>query len=151
MRRAKESMENASPPELPSSEDSPTLQLIASRFADLRIRKEDLEEQLKRVQENLDTAEENLVQWMETAGLDQFRTVDGHGCTLRVSIHPSVKDKDALMTWVKKNKLTSMLSVHPSTLKSLCKERLEEGQGLPDGVESFNQTRVTFRRNRNAG
>lgn len=61
--------------------------------------------------------------------------------------YPNVKDKDALMTWVKSKGLEVLLSLNYQTLASLVKERLEGkvNEPIPDGVDIFLKEKLTCR------
>lgn len=123
-----------------------TISQLAERFSVARIEKEDLERQLKDINERLTSIEDNLVDLMESSELTALKTEAGHHLSLRGSCYPTVADKPAFMGWIESNGYHDALTMHHSTLKSLCKELLEEAKPLPDGVEAFMKSRITFRR-----
>jgi len=123
-----------------------TIAQLAERFSVERIKKEDLEGQLKEINERLTSIEDNLVDLMESSDLTALKTAAGHHLSLRGSCYPTVADKPAFMNWIEDNGFHDALTMHHSTLKAMCKELLEEARPLPDGVEAYMKSRITFRR-----
>ena len=123
-----------------------TIAQLAERFSVERIEKENLEKQLKEVNERLASIEDNLVDLMESSELTALKTETGHHLSLRGLCYPTVADKSAFMGWIDVNGYQDALTMHHSTLKALCKELLEEARPLPDGVEAYMKSRITFRR-----
>lgn len=68
------------------------------------------------------------------------------GDTLRVQPEPygQVKDKEAFREWCLANGYERQLQLWPSTMNAVCKERLLEGQPLPDGCDVFIKTKIVY-------
>lgn len=60
---------------------------------------------------------------------------------------PAAKDK--FYAWLKKQKLTSLLTLNAQTMKSMIKERLLNGETIPPGIDVFMKTSVTRIRAKN--
>lgn len=144
--RALKTQPPSSSTSLKTTTKSNSIAALAERFSQARIEKEDLEKLLKDVNERLDSIENNLVDLMESSDLTALKTSEGHHLSLRGACYPTVKDKDTFRSWVVENGFEDALTMHHSTLKALCKELLEEAKPLPDGVEAFMKSRITFRR-----
>lgn len=82
---------------------------------------------------------------MESAGFQKIELAIGGIGYLGDGVYPSIKDKGKFMEWVKKKKLTSMLTFPWQSLKGLVGERLAASEPLPSGVEAFLKTEVKFR------
>lgn len=126
----------------------PTIAQLSERFAGLRMQKDEAEDALKKINEQLGICEDSLVDLMESSELTALRTEAGHHLSLRGACYPTVKDRGQFITWVEEHGYHDALTMHHSTLKSLCKELLEEAKPLPDGVEAFMKSRITFKRGR---
>lgn len=125
-----------------------SISALAEKFAALRLQKEEAEDSLKKINEQLASIEDHLVDLMESSELTALKTEQGHGLSLRGACYPTVKNKEEFNMWIHANGYEDALTMHPSTLKSLCKELLEEAKPLPDGVEAYMKSRITFRRGR---
>lgn len=68
------------------------------------------------------------------------------GTKLQVLPEPygQVKDKEAFRQWCIANGYERQMHLWPSTMNSICKERLVEGEALPEGCEVFRRPRVVY-------
>lgn len=83
--------------------------------------------------------------WGDYGALDNaLRLVDGG--TIRVQPEPygQVKDKEAFRLWCIQNGYERQLQLWPSTMNSVCKERLVAGDNLPDGCEVFVKQKIVY-------
>lgn len=69
------------------------------------------------------------------------------GVTLGESIEPipNVKDRTALITWIKETGQEDLLTLNYQTLASITKAALLEGQPIPPGVEVWMKQKLTAR------
>lgn len=88
-----------------------------------------------------------LTDQMEALGLDSF-TANGRIWTPGVEPHPIVKDRDQLRRWAQ----DVMPDAIPepqlpwNTLKAVTKERLEQGETLPPGVDVYLKPKFSRRK-----
>ncbi len=86
-----------------------------------------------------------LVDALETQNIQKVELASGAICFLQDTPYPVVKDREAVMAWIKKQKMTSLLSVHYQTLKAMTNERLIAGKPLIPGTEVFLKTQARIR------
>ena len=69
------------------------------------------------------------------------------GVTLGESVEPlpNVKDRTALVDWIKTTKQEELLTINYQTLASITKQLLLEGKPIPAGVEVFMKQKLTAR------
>lgn len=69
------------------------------------------------------------------------------GVTLGESVEPlpNVKDRTALVNWIKSTGQEELLTINYQTLASMTKQLLLEGKPIPDGVEVFMKQKLTAR------
>lgn len=69
-----------------------------------------------------------------------------NGGSIRVQVEPygQVRDKEAFRQWCIANGYERQLQLWPSTMNTLCKERLLEAQPLPEGCDAFQKTKVIY-------
>lgn len=70
-----------------------------------------------------------------------------NGVTLGESIEPlpNVKDRTALIEWIKSTGQEELLTLNYQTLASITKQALLEGKPIPPGVEVFMKQKLTAR------
>jgi hypothetical protein len=96
-------------------------------------KKATLEAELKSVNKQIEHYTKIALELMEASGIQNIR-VEGIGLAYQhTSLYPSVKDPDALLEWAREFAPEIVkVGVHPQTLKSFIKERLETGEPIPD-------------------
>jgi hypothetical protein len=82
----------------------------------------------------------------EAATVESLKTTGGHRVGVSPSIASQVVDNDKLIAWAKANGYERKLTLYAPTVLAIVKERLTEGQTLPDGVEARGFDKVTFTR-----
>lgn len=116
------------------------LATIASRWSDLRAEKEELEAKLKDVNlEIMQIAERDIPQMLDDAGLDSVK-VKGIGTVyLQGQIQVAVlsDNQPKLIEYMISEGHSDLVkeTVHPGTLKSWVKERLDENLEVPDFIQ----------------
>jgi len=114
---------------------------FARSLSDLKARKNELEDSLKDVNEQIKTIAENeLPRAMEDADIESFR-VDGVGTVfLQNKIYVSVlaDDREKLYDWLRENGHDDIVKdwVFPQTLTAFAKEQMTEGNPLPDFLKA---------------
>jgi hypothetical protein len=70
-----------------------------------------------------------------------------NGVTLGESVEPlpNVKDREALITWIKNTGQEDLLTLNYQTLASITKQALLEGKPVPPGVEVYMKQKLTAR------
>lgn len=116
---------------------------LHERFFDLRLKKDQLNQQLKEVQLELDQLESDLVLSMENEGLTQIKS-DRGTLYLRDEVYARIEDPNQAFAWLRDNEMGDMIkeTVNAKSLSSLVKEKGE----IP-GVISHFVTKVGRRTN----
>lgn len=126
---------------------------LAQEYADLRLAKDNLEEQLKAIQISLDAYAQMLLdsnsagdsEWGQYGVLKTtMRLVSGD--TIRVQHDPwaRVFDKDANRKWAIKNGMERMLALPWQTINSITKECLIKAMPEPDGVKVWKKSKLVY-------
>lgn len=126
---------------------------LADRLLDLRERKEQLSEQLKAVNAEIEEVDRQLSELMLAEEIQSF-VRSGRMFYLKTETYASaVSDRKAeLIEWLKEHGLGDIVqeTVHPRTLSATVKEMLEEDDELPEElselVNIFEKTTVGLRR-----
>lgn len=122
-----------------------TLDKKAKQFLKIKKHKEQLEEKLSAVNLRIEGISALMLEQLEEDELSSVRLPSGVTVFKRHEVYPKVLDKAELFQWIKRTKQVSLLSVHHQTLKGLCRERLENGESLPTGVDAFIKTSLGHR------
>jgi hypothetical protein len=128
-----------------------TLNAMIRSMQMLRDKKEEVEQQLKGINDEFDVLRIELIpQTMEDGGIASPYNVEGVGrVTLTGDMWVRTINADALKGWLRKSKFGSLIveSINPSTLKAFIKGRIEDGKPLPpeDAVryEAFTRASIT--------
>jgi len=120
-----------------------------NRFASLygagKAAKDALEEQISAINIRLEALSQLLVEAMENQGADKIQLSTGATVYIQDTPYPQVKDREALMAWINKNKMALLLSVNYQTLKGMTNDMLVAGKKPPEGVEVFLKTQARLR------
>lgn len=125
----------------------PGISDVLRHLRTLRDQKTSLEATLSDLNKQIATVSFQAVQLMRDARMTSTK-IEGIGTAyLATTVTPRVKDADAFMTWARENMPEFIReSIHPATLKSQVKERLETGQAMPPdevmGVDYFTDVRL---------
>ncbi len=124
------------------------LEKLALSFRAARDKKEELEEELKEVNKEIDDVSGRLAEVMEAQGVDSFKRAGIGTIYIEIKNRPSIVDKDGFIRWLDDTGRGEMArrAVHPMSLESLVKEMLEEGATLPESLNNFQQRRARLRR-----
>nr|PZN59543.1 MAG: hypothetical protein DIU58_17855 [Sphaerobacter thermophilus] len=126
---------------------------LADRLLDLRERKEQLSEQLKAVNAEIEEVDRQLAELMLSEEIQSF-VRSGRMFYLKTEtyVSASADRKPELIQWLKDHGLGDIVqeTVHPRTLSATLKEMLEENDELPPDlaelVNVFEKTTVSLRK-----
>jgi len=118
---------------------------LASLFAASKQIKDSLEEKISFINLQLEALSQLLVEALEDQEIQKVELSSGALVFLQDTPYPQVKDKELVLAWIKKNRMTQLLGVNYQTLKGLTNELLVAGKKLPDGVEVFLKTQARVR------
>jgi hypothetical protein len=108
---------------------------IAVVLNERREEKENLEKALKDTNLCLEAATRVLLNEMETQQVDSIKTA-GYSYSRSPEPYPQTTDREALRAWALAE-MPDNLALPFQTLRALTKQRLEDGDALPPGVEAF--------------
>lgn len=110
---------------------------LADLFRELKEKKETLEDDLKKLNAEIESVEEQLADQMITEENSSFtRKGKTFYLTEKLFVNSIADKRDDLHSWLKKNGFQDLVkeTVHPSTLKGFVKEQLEENEELPEDI-----------------
>ena len=115
----------------------------AYREADKAV--DDLDAKRKEAERVRYFAEKRLLDQMVTEEIKSFKVEGLGGFRKEVKAYPNIVDRLAMEKWIKRHKDARSLftmSVHAGKLKTFVRERLENGETIPDGVETFMKPKI---------
>jgi hypothetical protein len=118
---------------------------LTREFARRRAMKKTLEGHISLENTELEAISQILIKDLEGSEIQKIGLTTGETGYIQDEPYSSVEDKKKLMAWIKKSKLTDILTVHWQTLNGIVKERLGEGKPLPPGVKAFLKTSFRLR------
>jgi hypothetical protein len=118
---------------------------LALQLGRTKRNKAKLEEKIRLMNIEIAAHEQLLVEYLENTDQTQFRTRSGVLISLKDDVYPQVKNQPVFFQWIKRNRYAYLLSVHHKRLESLVKQLLEEGKRLPEGVDVFMKTTISYR------
>jgi hypothetical protein len=121
---------------------------MIGRLRILMDQKESLEEQVKETTEQIKKVKLRLRSSFQTQEIKSLN-IEGLGtCGTRDMIYAKVEDPDAAREWLAEIGREEVLTeqFNKSRLNSLVKERLENGDGIPECVSWVESTEVSLRR-----
>ena len=104
-------------------------------YVQARKAKDELEVKLSVVQTQIDALTLLFTQRMEEEDVTSLTFTDGVVLGVSVEPYPTVNDPTLFYKWIKETGQEELLTLHPSTLAALTKQRLLEGESIPPGVE----------------
>jgi hypothetical protein len=118
---------------------------LAALFSERKRAKEALEESISELNVEIEALSQMLCEALEDQDMQKVTLSSGALVYLQDTPYPQVKDKEALMAWIKKQKMNTLLTIHYQTLKGLVNEMLVGGKPCPPGVEVFLKTSARLR------
>lgn len=129
----------------PSQAPHANLAKLAREFVVRKKKKERLEEQVTKLNVELEACSQLLVARLEGEEIQTVQLRGGVTVFLADEPYPSVKDRKAVFDWIKKTRQVELLTVHHQTLKGLVGERLAAGEGDVPGVTTYLKTTARCR------
>jgi len=83
-----------------------------------------------------------LEEKLAEAGIDKFTLKDGGTISLNPEVYSSIEDQAALLSWIKSHGMEHLLTLNYQTLSGMVKDRVANGEELPDGVSIFLKEKV---------
>lgn len=105
-----------------------------------RNEKRDMEDHIKSYNIELEALSQLLVANLEASEIQKIGLDSGETVFLHSEPFSSIEDRDAVMGFIKKNKLGNLLTLHFKTLNAMVKERLSDGKPAIPGVRVFLKT-----------
>lgn len=141
-----------------TSERHPKITDLVKRLRELKDQKDDLEEKLKAInKEAKEIQEKKLPKLMGDAEIESWKVTGAGTCYIKQELYvsmskPDQESEDAeppFYDWARQNAPDLIKEfIHPARLKSWAKERLENGQPIPDNTlkATFVPTATLLRR-----
>lgn len=117
------------------------------QLRELRTRKETLKGELEALQLELERLNQDVTEYFEAHRIQMIH-IEGVGkFYLNRTLYPAIEDVEKCHAWLKERGLYEMLlSFNTNKFKGFYKERLENGEELPEGVNQFFKTDVRLRK-----
>jgi hypothetical protein len=118
---------------------------LASLFVAAKQTKDAYEDKISELNVRLEALSQMIVEHLEGEQIQKVELASGALIYLQDTPYPIVKDRDAVLDWIKKQKMQSLLTVHFQTLKAMTSERLVTGKPCIPGTEVFLKTQARVR------
>ncbi len=118
---------------------------MAREFKVVRGAKKAAEETISGLNLELEALSQLLVNDLETQSISKLTLQTGETVFISDEPYSSVADKEALMAWVKKKKMQSLLTLNWQTMNSMVKELLSAGKPIMPGVKVFMKSSARLR------
>ncbi len=118
---------------------------LAAEYARRDAQKRTLEAEISELNIELEALSQLGCEAMESDGAQKIDLSAGGYVSISDRPYSSVEDRAKVFAWVKKNKMTDLLTLHYQTLSALNNERLVEGKPLIPGTKVFMKTKLTVR------
>lgn len=122
--------------------------MLASKFADAKRIKDQLEESVSSINVEIEALSQLLVSALECEDVQKVELATGALVYLQDSVYPKVEDKEKLIKWAKKHGMENLLQLPWQTTRGIATEALTEGRKLPDGITVFLKTEARVRNQR---
>lgn len=115
------------------------------RIYELRDEKDELSEQVKEINKQIDELEWQVLQGMEENALDRM-DCDRGSATRNVKLYPKIADKDEFLAYVFESGKTEMLVANVN--QAAFRDHFETFNTYPDGVDAYEKATLNYRRSR---
>jgi hypothetical protein len=121
---------------------------LAARFAAARVKKEEIERELKDVVLELSALSELMDDQFENEGVRTVSLIDGAAVRRQPEPYATVIDQPALLQWaLNDDDLRNSLTIHWQKLNSLTKQLLMAGLPEPPGVKAWSKSKFFYTKN----
>lgn len=111
----------------------------------LKEQKEQKSEELKAINSEIEILERELVDEMQTDGVDKISIAGLGTASLSIKNMPSVSDMEAFVSWCYENNRVDMIQKRVAS--KTCNDYIEETNEVPAGISMYSETKIGFRRN----
>lgn len=118
---------------------------LARKFAMDRAAKNLYEGSIKTLNIQLEAASQLLCEQLDAEGLQKVQLLTGETCYTQTEPYSSIENRDELIAYLKKKKLTAMLVPQWQTMNAFNKECLLAGKPLLPGTKVFLKTSARLR------
>lgn len=118
---------------------------ISVMMRDKEYEKDALEEKISAINVELD-AYQILVGRFENSSVQSLRLSTGELVYMKDEPYAKVVDQEKNNIWAMTAGLDELRRIPWSTLNSICKQRMEDGLPIPDGVEVYLKSQVVMRK-----
>jgi hypothetical protein len=115
---------------------------VLLKMAEIKKRRDELDEEQSRLNEGLDAATEVIVSRWEDEGIDKLRLAGVGTFSLLDTPYGNVADRPKFLEWIRETGQEDMLSVNASRVSALVKDALENGLEPPPGTSFFLKTEI---------
>jgi hypothetical protein len=120
----------------------------ARQYITCRDNKDRLNEEISRLNLDIEALSQMLIPQMEQDGVDMFRLDSGESLSIKDEPYSSVDNRPMFLTWIRNQNLEDLLTVNYQTMNSMVKERLTKGLQAPPGIKVFLKQSITKRKGR---
>lgn len=118
---------------------------LAAEYAKRDIAKKQLEAQISQLNIELKALSDLGVESLESDGMQKIDLAAGGYVSISDKPRTSTEDKQKVLAWIKKNKMTDLLTMNYQTLSAMNNERLLAGRPVIPGTRIFMDTKLTVR------
>lgn len=122
---------------------------LAALFAARKAMKDAHEETISELNVEIEALSQLLCDALEDQSIQKVELASGAILFLQDTPYPKVVDREAVLEWIKKEKMQGLLTIHYQTLKAMTSERLVAGKPCIPGTEVYLKTQARIRNARN--
>lgn len=117
---------------------------LSGMYSLLRARKEEIEDELYAINIQIAACSQKLIDVFEEHGLSSVKLTTGEAVRTQSEPYAVVRDKELFRQWCIDQGLERSMHLSWQSANSMVKERLQEGEDTPSGVEAFVSTKVVL-------
>ena len=118
---------------------------LAVAYADIDKKKKELEERIAQYNIELEAISQLGCEALEEQGLEKVNLSSGGYVRIDDRPYTAIESREEIFAWIKKNKLTDLLSVNYQTLNGMNNERLISGKPCIPGTKVWIKTKLSVR------
>jgi len=116
------------------------------RLVKKKEQKAKLAERTKKINEQIDALEFEVVSLMDETGLQNIKLDTGELAYVNVKSYINVTDRAKLMKWLKHKGMSDMFTVNTKTIQGFVNERIKSNESVPPGIEQYTERTIGIRR-----
>lgn len=118
---------------------------LAAEYAKRDAEKKQLEAQISQLNIELKALSDMGVECLESDGIQKVDLAAGGYVSISDKPRTSTEDRAKVLAWIKKNKMTDLLTMNYQTLSAMNNERLLAGKPVIPGTKIWMDTKLTVR------